>query len=218
MVYGYMRVSTAFEQSKERNQSFDRQLMILKENGVKEENIFQDRISGGVSTKDRPQFDKMLSMLQKGDMIIVTEMSRFSRSLQDLIESVNILTAKKIGITFLKENIVVDDNGLNPMNKFIFQLFGAFAEFEKSLIAERVKFGMQASKLKGTKLGAPTKIKNQEIQDNFVNDYNNGLSIANLMEKYGLSKPSVISMAKRLGCKPRNKRKLDGETNGGKIC
>lgn len=51
MIYGYMRVSTAFEQSKERNQSFDRQLMILKEKGVKEENIFQDRISGGVSTK-----------------------------------------------------------------------------------------------------------------------------------------------------------------------
>lgn len=207
MLYGYMRVSTAFEQSKDRNQSFDRQLMILKEKGISEENIFQDRISGGVSTKDRPQFDKMMSTLQKGDMIVVTEMSRFSRSLQDLIESVNTLTSKKIGITFLKENIVVDDNGLNPMNKFIFQLFGAFAEFEKSLIAERVKFGMQASKLKGTKLGAPTKIQDQEIEKEFVNDYNNGISIALLMGKYHLSKPSVIAMAKRLGCPPRNKRK-----------
>ena len=126
MIYGYMRVSTSFEEKKERNQSFDRQLMILREKGVEEQNIFQDRISGGVSTKDRPQFDKMMSILKKGDMIIVTEMSRFSRSLQDLIETVNKLTAKKIGVTFLKENIVVDDNGLNPMNKFIFQLFGAF--------------------------------------------------------------------------------------------
>ena len=126
MIYGYMRVSSSFEEKKERNQSFDRQLMILREKGVEEQNIFQDRISGGVSTKDRPQFDKMMSILKKGDMIIVTEMSRFSRSLQDLIETVNKLTAKKIGVTFLKENIVVDDNGLNPMNKFIFQLFGAF--------------------------------------------------------------------------------------------
>lgn len=207
MIYGYMRVSTAFEQSKERNQSFDRQLMILKEKGVKEENIFQDRISGGVSTKDRPEFDKMMSTLKKGDMIIVTEMSRFSRSLQDLIETVNNLTEKKIGITFLKENIIIDDNGLNPMNKFIFQLFGAFAEFEKSLIAERVKMGMQASKLKGTKLGCPGKMQDEEKLAEFKVDYMDGMPYAEMQKKYELSKPSVIATAKRLGLKPRNNRK-----------
>ena len=207
MIYGYMRVSTAFEQSKERNQSFDRQLMILKEKGVKEENIFQDRISGGVSTKDRPEFDKMMSTLKKGDMIIVTEMSRFSRSLQDLIETVNNLTEKKIGITFLKENIIIDDNGLNPMNKFIFQLFGAFAEFEKSLIAERVKMGMQASKLKGIKLGCPGKMQDEEKLAEFKVDYMDGMPYAEMQKKYELSKPSVIATAKRLGLKPRNNRK-----------
>ena len=46
MIYGYMRVSTSFEEKKERNQSFDRQLMILREKGIEEQNIFQDRISG----------------------------------------------------------------------------------------------------------------------------------------------------------------------------
>ena len=208
MIYGYARISTAFEQSKDRNQSFDRQLMILKEKGIDEQNIFQDRISGGVSTKNRPQFDKMMSTLKKGDMIIVSEMSRFSRSLQDLIESVNNLTNKGIGITFIKENIIIDDNGLNPMNKFIFQLFGAFAEFEKSLIVERVKAGMQASKLKGTKLGAPEKIQDQETINQFTLDYNNGMPYAQMQEKYNLSKPSVISMAKKLGLNPRNNRKV----------
>ena len=202
MIYGYARISTAFEQSKDRNQSFDRQLMILKEKGIDEQNIFQDRISGGVSTKNRPEFDKMMSTLKKGDMIVVSEMSRFSRSLQDLIESVNNLTNKGIGITFIKENIIIDDNGLNPMNKFIFQLFGAFAEFEKSLIAERVKAGMQASKMKGTKLGCPNKIQDQETIDEFILDYNNGMPYAQMQEKYSLSKPSVISMAKRLGLMP----------------
>ena len=182
--------------------------MILKEKGIDEQNIFQDRISGGVSTKNRPQFDKMMSTLKKGDMIIVSEMSRFSRSLQDLIESVNNLTNKGIGITFIKENIIIDDNGLNPMNKFIFQLFGAFAEFEKSLIVERVKAGMQASKLKGTKLGAPEKIQDQETINQFTLDYNNGMPYAQMQEKYNLSKPSVISMAKKLGLNPRNNRKV----------
>lgn len=199
MKYGYMRISTAFEQSKERNQKFDRQLMILKEHGIDEENIFQDRISGGVSTKDRPQFDLMMSTLKSGDMIIVTEMSRFSRSLQDLIESVNKLTAKKIGVTFLKENIVIDDNGLNPMNKFIFQLFGAFAEFEKSLIAERVKSGMQASKAKGIKLGAPSKIQDEETIEDFKIDYISGMTYPLMMKKYNLSKPTIIKMVKDLG-------------------
>ena len=208
MIYGYARISTAFEQSKDRNQSFDRQLMILKEKGIDEQNIFQDRISGGVSTKNRPQFDKMMSTLKKGDMIVVSEMSRFSRSLQDLIESVNNLTNKGIGITFIKENIIIDDNGLNPMNKFIFQLFGAFAEFEKSLIAERVKMGMQASKLKGTKLGCPNKIQDQETINEFILDYNNNIPYAQMQDKYNLSKPSVISMAKRLGLNPRNNRKV----------
>ena len=203
MIYGYARISTAFEQSKDRNQSFDRQLMILKERGIDEKNIFQDRISGGVSTKNRPEFDKMMSTLKKGDMIVVSEMSRFSRSLQDLIESVNNLTNKGIGITFIKENIIIDDNGLNPMNKFIFQLFGAFAEFEKSLIAERVKSGMQASKLKGTKLGCPNKVQDEKILAEFKQDYIDGMLYADMMEKYDLSKPSVIATAKRLGLPSR---------------
>ena len=205
MKCGYMRISTAFEQTKERNQKFDRQLMILKEHGIEEENIFQDRISGGVSTKDRPQFDLMISTLKSGDMIIVTEMSRFSRSLQDLIETVNKLTAKKIGVTFLKENIVIDDNGLNPMNKFIFQLFGAFAEFEKSLIAERVKSGMQASKAKGVKLGAPIKIKGKKTIEKFKNDYMSGMTYPIMMKKYNLSKPTIIKMVKELGLPGRKK-------------
>ena len=206
MIYGYMRVSTAFENAKERNQSFDSQLMILKEKGVKEENIYQDRISGGVSTKERPQFDKMFKELKEGDMIYVSEMSRFSRSLQDLIESVNILINKKIGITFIKECIVIDENGLNPMNKFMFQLFGAFAEFEKALIAERVKQGMQASIAKGNKMGAKNKI-DESLQDDFIIDYCSGMKLIDIAKKYRISKPSVISTAKRLGLNSRNMKR-----------
>lgn len=207
MIYAYMRVSTNFEGSKERNQSFDRQLMILKEKyNLEDTQIFQERISGGVSTKDRPEFDRMMKMLQSGDMIVVTEMSRFSRSLQDLIETVNILTTKKIGITFLKENIVIDDNGLNPMNKFIFQLFGAFAEFEKSLIAERVKMGMQASKMKGVKLGRPSKMV-EEQEHQFTRDYENGMPYTLMQEKYAISKATVIATAKRLNLPSRNTKK-----------
>lgn len=196
MKYGYMRVSTTFENTKERNQTFDRQLMILKENGVEEENIFQERISGGISTSKRVEYDRLMKTVRKGDTIVVTEMSRFSRSLQDLIESVNKLTDEGIGIVFIKENITIDSNGLNPMNKLIFQLFGAFAEFEKSLIAERVKMGMKASKEKGTVLGRP---KRQIDMEGFINDYTFGnYTYEELAEKYNISRASVGILIKKI--------------------
>lgn len=196
MKYGYMRVSTTFENTKERNQTFDRQLMILKENGVEEENIFQERISGGISTSKRVEYDRLMKTVRKGDTIVVTEMSRFSRSLQDLIESVNKLTDEGIGIVFIKENITIDSNGLNPMNKLIFQLFGAFAEFEKSLIAERVKMGMKASKEKGTVLGRP---KRNIDMEGFISDYTFGnYTYEELAEKYNISRASVGLLIKKI--------------------
>ena len=205
MLYGYLRVSTAFETTKNRNQNFDRQEMILKENGVKQENLFCDRISGGSNTKDREQYEKLMSIIQPGDMIYVTEMSRFSRSLSDLIESVNYLMEKQIGIKFIKEGIEIGASGLSPMNKFIFQLFGAFNEFEKSLIAERVRQGMQASKAKGKILGRPLKLSTYD-QKEMISDFIDGYTYEELMQKYGVSKPTVASIVKTHSAERRKKK------------
>lgn len=205
MLYGYLRVSTAFETTKNRNQNFDRQEMILKEYGVKQENLFCDRISGGSNTKDREQYEKLMSIIQPGDMIYVTEMSRFSRSLSDLIESVNYLMEKQIGIKFIKEGIEIGASGLSPMNKFIFQLFGAFNEFEKSLIAERVRQGMQASKAKGKILGRPLKLSTYDQKD-MISDFIDGYTYEELMAKYGVSKPTVASIVKSHSAERRKKK------------
>lgn len=204
MLYGYMRVSTAFESTKNRNQTFDRQEMILKENGVLQENLFCDRITGGSNTKDREEYDKLMRILLPGDMIYVSEMSRFSRSLQDLIASVNYLMEKQVGIKFIKEGIEIGSSGLSPMNKFIFQLFGAFNEFEKSLIAERVKQGMQASKAKGNKLGRKNKLDNL-TQQNMINDFISGMIYDDLVVKYKVSRPTVASICKPHSAKRRNR-------------
>jgi len=204
MLYGYMRVSTAFESTKNRNQTFDRQEMILKENGVLQENLFCDRITGGSNTKDREEYDKLMRILLPGDMIYVSEMSRFSRSLQDLIASVNYLMEKQVGIKFIKEGIEIGSSGLSPMNKFIFQLFGAFNEFEKSLIAERVKQGMQASKAKGNKLGRKNKLDNL-TQQKMIDDFVNGMIYDDLVVKYKVSRPTVASICKPHSAKRRNR-------------
>lgn len=201
MIYGYARVSTAFENAKDRNQTFDRQIMILKENGVKEENIFCDRISGGSKTKDREAFENLMKVIIPGDMIVVSEMSRFSRSLQDLIKSLDDLVKRQVGIWFIKENMKIGTNGIDPMNKLLLHLLGAFNEFERNLIAERVHEGMQASKLKGTKLGRPQVIE-ESIRKSVIEDYINGMSYRTLNVKYNISLPTLVKI-----CKPHNEER-----------
>lgn len=204
MLYGYARVSTAFESTKDRNQNFDRQEMILKENGVKQDNLFCDRVTGGSSTKDREEYNKLMQIVLPGDMIYVSEMSRFSRSLQDLISSVNYLMEKQVGIKFIKEGIEVGTSGLSPMNKFIFQLFGAFNEFEKSLIAERVSQGMQASIAKGNKMGRPLKL-DKPTQEAMIKDFvEEGMIYDDIVKKYKVSRPTAVSI-----CKPHSMERKD---------
>ena len=205
MLYGYVRVSTAFEKTKDRNQTFDRQLEILKQHGILEEHIFQDRITGGSETADRLGYNDLMNTVNPGDTIYVTEMSRFSRSLQDLISSCEELMKKQIGIYFIKERIEIGTDGLSPMNKFIFQLFGAFNEFEKSLIQSRVKEGMAAAKANGVKLGRPSRLKDEMIEE-IKFDYLSGSTYDDLQEKYNVTRPSLAKILKPL--KKEKKSKL----------
>lgn len=205
MLYGYVRVSTAFEKTKDRNQTFDRQLEILKQYGILEEHIFQDRITGASETADRLGYNDLMDAVNPGDTIYVTEMSRFSRSLQDLISSCEELMKKQIGIYFIKERIEIGTDGLSPMNKFIFQLFGAFNEFEKSLIQSRVKEGMAAAKANGVKLGRPSRLKDEMIEE-IKFDYLSGSTYDDLQEKYNVTRPSLAKILKPL--KKEKKSKL----------
>lgn len=207
MLYGYARVSTAFEKTKDRNQTFDRQIEILKQHGILEENIYSDRITGGSETSERIGYADLMNKVMPGDTIYVTEMSRFSRSLQDLISSCETLMKKQIGVVFLKERIEIGTDGLSPMNKFIFQLFGAFNEFEKSLIASRVKEGMAAAKANGTKLGRPSRLKDDMI-DLIKFDYLSGSTYDELQEKYGVTRPSLAKICKPLSKERKEKKAI----------
>ena len=200
-MYGYMRVSTVYEQAKYKNQTFDRQLKILTDYGINTNNIFEDRITGGSETETRKGYNDLMSVIQEGDIIVVSEMSRFSRSLTDLIESVNTLMHRKIGIKFLKENIEIGTDGLSPMNKLLFQLFGAFNEFEKDLIRSRVIEGLASAKARGVKLGRPDTIS-KETKELVLADYMMGSSYDELQERYKISRPTISRI-----CKPFSKKR-----------
>ena len=196
MIWGYARVSTQFRNEEYgRNQEFTRQEMILKENGVLPENIIEERISGGISTSKREQWELLMTKVQKGDTIIVAEMSRLARSLQDLIETVNMLIKRKISIKFVKENINVGNDGMDAMNKLLFNMFGAFAEFEKQIISDRTKQGLRAKKEQGVILGRPVE---RTLTEDFEQDYRSGFSYIELCEKYQMAKGTVARLVKEI--------------------
>lgn len=195
MIYGYARVSTAYEQARDRNQTFDRQEMILIEHGVKKENIFCDRASGSTKTSTRPSFDKLMSIVLPGDTIIVSEMSRLSRSLIDFSDTVDSLIKRQIGITFIKESITIGTDGLNPINRLFFQILGAFNEFERKLISERVHEGMQASIQKGKVMGRPKKFTDEQKQY-LMRRKIDGATYDELAEEFHVSKPTLVSLLK----------------------
>ena len=136
-----------------------------------------------------------MATVMAGDTIVVTEMSRFSRSLQDLTSSCYALLEKQIGIKFLKEGIEIGTDGLSPMNKFIFQLFGAFNEFEKSLIQSRIKEGLAAKKAQGVKLGRPSKFDDEQLQA-IIFDYKMGATYDELQAKYPMSRRTLANIVK----------------------
>lgn len=138
MIYGYARVSTK-GQAKDGN-SLEAQEIALKENGATE--IYADTFTG--TKADRPEFEKLLSVLKKGDTLIVTKLDRFARSMTQGSELVSELIDKGIKVYIL--NIGVMDN--TPSSKLIRNIFFSFAEFERDMIVERTQEGKAIAKQK----------------------------------------------------------------------
>lgn len=180
MKYGYIRVSTI-------NQDYARQQFALNGLGIPTENIFEEKISGTKKASSRPEFEKMLDKLLPNDICYFESMSRMARSMKDLIDTTNMLVKdKKIQVVFLKENIIVGGSGntADAMNTLIFNIMGAFAQFERDLIADRTKQGLQAKKQQGVVLGKP---KKQVDEKSIIAEYNKGTENSIICEMFTIS-------------------------------
>lgn len=130
-VFGYARVSTA-------GQDLQAQIEQLKKNGCDE--IFSEHFTG--TKTDRPQFNKLLSLLKEGDTLMVTKLDRFARSATQGSELVKELIEKGIKVNIL--NMGLMDN--TPASKLVRNIFFAFAEFERDMIVERTQEGKAIAK------------------------------------------------------------------------
>jgi len=135
MLIGYARVSSA------ETQDTAVQKKALKEAGV--EKIFEEKASGG--RWDRPQLQKMLEQMRKGDVLVVWKLDRLSRSLKDLLQILDRIDKTGAGFRSLTESI----DTTTPAGRMMMQMIGSFAEFERAMIRERTKAGLDRARSEG---------------------------------------------------------------------
>ncbi|CAM3724803.1 recombinase family protein [Alicyclobacillus pomorum] len=142
MIFGYARVST-------QDQNLDLQIDALKQYGV--DQIFQEKMTG--TKRERPQLDEMLKYLRKGDTVVVWKLDRIGRSTKHLIDLINEFGEKGINFVSLKDGIDTS----TATGKLVFTIFAGLAEFERDMISERTKAGLESARARGRKGGRPAK-------------------------------------------------------------
>lgn len=191
MKIGYARVST-----KEQNLSL--QMDALKKEGCKK--IFQEKMSGAKA--DRPELQKMIDQLREGDVIVTWKLDRLGRSLRDLVNLVNDIQNKGAGLKSLNDSI----DTTTPQGKLTFHLFASLAEFERDIIRERTKAGLEAARARGRKGGRPKGLSKDAQRKAIVAEalYNQGrsgdgkevLSISEISKELGISRSTLYRYLK----------------------
>lgn len=158
-IYGYCRCST-----NENKQDINGQKRLLLKAGVKEEYIFWEYESG-TNTK-RKQLNLLLDILQPGDTLITTEVSRLSRSTKHLCEIIELIQQKKSKLVIGSFVVDCTSKDIDPMTEGMLKMWGVFAEMERKMICARVKYGVENARAKGKQLGRP-KTSEETIPDVF---------------------------------------------------
>jgi len=186
----YLRVST-------NEQTTENQYRELQEraerSGWEIVKVYEDQgVSGAKGRDKRPQFDQMLkdATRKEFDLVMSWSVDRLGRSLLNLIEFLNELHSLKVDLYLHKQGI----DTTTPAGKAIFSMLGVFAEFERSMIQERVKSGIERAKANGVKLGRP-KVPNKTKQA-VLDARERGDSFRTIAKEVGLSLGKVHAIIK----------------------
>jgi DNA invertase Pin-like site-specific DNA recombinase len=186
VLVGYMRVSSESDR-----QSTDLQKDALIAAGVDERNIYMDHMSG--ARDDRPGLAKALDYMKVGDILVVWKLDRLGRSLPHLIKIMNQLSEKKIGFRTLTEQM----DTTTPHGELLFHLFGALAQYERSLARERIMAGLDAAKKRGRKGGRPKAIDNEKAEA-IKNMLDSGASKASVSRTFNLPRTTLYDHLARV--------------------
>jgi len=177
MIFGYSRVSKGDDQNARL------QIKAFKEAGV--EKIFEENASGG--RWDRPVLHEMMNQLRENDIVIVWKLDRLSRSLKDLLVIMEKIDQAGSGFKSLTEAI----DTTTPAGRMMMQMVGSFAEFEREMIRERTKAGLDAARAEGRIGGRRPKLRKdqrKDIADNVISGRKSGADMARL---YNVSEATI---------------------------
>lgn len=190
-MYGYMRVSTTKrDDDGEFVQSFTIQHTALLGAGVREENIFRDRISGAKAK--RPGLDALLSVVKSGDVILVWKLDRLGRNARHLLEIAEQMKERGVTIRSLVDGL--DTSG--KFGGFLLTMLAAVAELERENISERVTAGMSAARRSGVRLGRKNKLSPSARQD-VIDSIASGKSVSEIARRYRVNRSTIYEMLKK---------------------
>ena len=183
MLIGYARVSKS-----DNSQVLDLQIDALTNSGVKEENIYSDKISG--SKDERPGLENCLKALREDDILVVYKLDRLGRNLKHFIQTVEDLTKRKIGFKVLSgQGVNIDTT--TPAGKMIFSIFGALAEFERELIRERTIAGIKAARARGRMGGRKFNLTKAQVRLAEASMKNRDTSVTELCKELKITRATL---------------------------
>jgi len=174
MKYGYMRTSKT-------TQELALQRDALEKYGVSE--IYEEQVSG---VKNRPQLEKLLSKLQKGDTLVVWKLDRLGRTAKELVNLVDAFDKRGIHFVSLTENI----DTVSPTGKFLVTILCAMAAMERDVLIMRTKAGLEAAKKHG-RVGGRPKVPKDKVKEAITLYRSNEYSIAEICQKVQISRATL---------------------------
>jgi DNA invertase Pin-like site-specific DNA recombinase len=188
MKVGYARTSTI-----EQIAGIEAQVRDLLAAGCEMKDIFQEHCS---AVKQRDGLDKALAFVREGDTLIVTKLDRLARSVPDLYKIVDILKDKKVNLNILGLGI----DTTTAAGQVMLTMMGAFAEFEREIMLERQKEGIEKAKEEGKYRGR--KPMPTEIVHTVETYLETGVSKVWIAKKLGIGEATVYRIAKKWRKKP----------------
>lgn len=183
MKIGYARVSKS-----DGSQTLDLQYDALLSAGVEQTHIYEDRASG--KRDDRPGLSECLRALREGDVLVVWKLDRLGRSLSHLVATVDDLGARGIGLQVLAgQGANIDTT--TAAGKMMFGIFASLAEFERELISERTKAGLEAARSRGRKGGRPSGLTRNQLLGAQAALQDKNTVIADLCKELGVARSTL---------------------------
>ncbi len=176
MLIGYARVST-----QEQNLALQRDAL----EAASCERIFVEKASG--AQRDRPELQAAIDYMRDGDTLVVWKLDRLARSLKQLIETVEDFGQRGIGLRSITESIDTGTSG----GKLIFHVFGALAEFERSVIRERTQAGLKAARARGRVGGRPAVLNNTDLAEARALLRDPDISVSQVAKRLGVAESTL---------------------------